>query len=109
MWLPGPIGDSGNPDRNSRNAPRFSERAQSSVNQDRRRPGGSRNPHPRILVAVLVANCPTLSDTRNNDGRLKTRASRPFRASEYPPVYARNSLLISRLGGSYTMIIDSVR
>ena len=31
--------------------------------------GESRNPHPRILVAVLVANCPILSDTRNNDGR----------------------------------------
>ena len=48
----------------------------------------SRNLHPRILVAVLVANCPILSDTSNNDGRPKTRASRPFRASECPPVYA---------------------
>ena len=59
--------------------------------------GESRNPHPRILVAVLVANCPILSDTRNNDGRPEISASRPFRAFEYPPVYARNSLLISRL------------
>ena len=30
-------------------------------------------------MAVLVANCPILSDTRNNDGRPETRASRPFR------------------------------